>query len=169
VLEINASVFPPGEARCKLFLFFHIRHPTKSFQNQDKHFRGTHVKSFIHFHTRFSSQEGLGISSPRATRNTSRFSAISDNSGSTRKLDQAGRRCNHATWSLVDLWASFPWLQPVVLTSPVFAGTSWSSRDRTIVAEISIPVVLNLYKHAEPRNVVFQAFVEPHFCPIEQK
>ena len=42
-----------------------------------------------------------------------------------------GRRCNHAIWSLVEIYATFPWVQPAGFTSPIFPG---ASRCRAIVA-----------------------------------
>jgi len=48
-----------------------------------------------------------------------------------------GRRCNHATCSLVDLWAAFLWVWPAQPASPNFCGT-FRTQDRTKVAEISL-------------------------------
>jgi len=50
-----------------------------------------HDHSFTYFRARFSSGEGRGRSSPRRTRNASRFSKISGSSaGSTRRQNKAG-------------------------------------------------------------------------------
>jgi len=79
---------------------------------------------FINFNTRFFCREGRGRSSSRRTRNTSRFSAISDSSaGSQPGQNYARSDCNHSTCPLRDIWAAFAWAQPASLTT--FLGTIW--------------------------------------------
>jgi len=66
------------------------------------------ITIFIHFHIRFSFKEG-GSSSKRSKK--TQFSATSYSHVTPHKDEtKQGRRCNHATWSLVDPWAAFQWV-----------------------------------------------------------
>lgn len=108
---------------------------------------GKQTYKFIHYHTRFSSEEGCGVGNSRKTWNTSQSTTISDNSaGSNGKIPalrctshedgtKHGQRCNHTTWFLVDLWAAFPLAWSTRLTFPTFLGTYWS-HGQSIVAGI---------------------------------
>jgi len=64
--------------------------------------------SFIHFHfhARFSSGEGRGDSSSKRTQQQSQIVLFAPHQDGTKQ----GWRCSHATWSLDELWAAFPWL-----------------------------------------------------------
>ena len=66
------------------------------------------LRSFIHVRAR--SGDGCGSSSVM-TRNTSRFSAFAYRVLLAPHQDgtKPGWRCNHATWSLDDIRAAFPW------------------------------------------------------------
>ena len=69
------------------------------------HMEQDYIKLFIHSLTQLLfSWEGRKGSSPRRTRNSSRFSTISDSSaGSTSSGTKQGGRCSHTTCSLDDL------------------------------------------------------------------
>jgi len=63
-----------------------------------------------------------------------------------------GQRGHHATWSLVGLWATFPWAG---LALPIFPGTFWT-HGRTTVSEISLFV--EVARHS--------GFYEFHSCAL---
>ena len=75
----------------------------------------------IHFHSCFSSRESCRGSRLRWTQNASLSTATPYSSAdSTPRRTKQGWRCNHAIWSLVDIWATFSWLQPVGHASPIY-------------------------------------------------
>jgi len=64
-----------------------------------------------------------------------------------------GRRCSQATWSLDDLWAAFPWVQPAGLDQTCALCHEVSHRE--LIANIpSLPFVL--------LTVFFQSSPEIH-------
>jgi len=48
-----------------------------------------------------------------------------------------GRRCNHSTWFLVDLWIAFAWMQPTGFAPSIFLEAFWS-RDPTSSCDLCI-------------------------------
>ena len=69
----------------------------------------TILSTFIRVHYSLFLWGSRGVSSPKRTRNTSLVSATSYSSAGN-KGNKAGQRCNRTTWSLFDLWGSFPWV-----------------------------------------------------------
>jgi len=83
----NAGFHVSAQTEIVTFITKDMNSEFLSFNNQSFVVKMS-AKARVHFHTRFSSGEDRGGSSPRRSRNTSRFSAISGSStGSTPRRD----------------------------------------------------------------------------------
>jgi len=92
------------------------------------------VHSFIYFHRDFSSEEVVWAVQA-ALDEFEMLQSLIVLQASHQDVSKQVRRCNHVTWSLVDLWIAFWWMSPAGLASPIFSRSFW--RVPTMAAGIS--------------------------------